>query len=179
MAEVKRGRPAKKVEAKPEGELKGWKKWKARMAEAEKRWGDSGGAFVSGAEDILHIDPDRIPPDMDLRWVRVSTYGQPDPKNYAAAERNAYVKLDPADRKEIDGCEIVEEGGLVLMVRSRAISERARSQQYQDAVKPLETQARRAGEGDLGDYGVTLDPRKAKSSNVFKKSIERIDIPKD
>ena len=144
---------------------------------SRKAWGDSGGTFVSGAEDILHIDPDKIPPDMDLRWVRTSTYNQPDPKNYAAAEKNAYVRLDPADRREIDGLDIVEEGGLVLMARSRAISERARSQEYQDAVKPLETQARRAGEGDLD--GVSLDARGARKSNFMRRSIEKIEIPKD
>jgi hypothetical protein len=169
----KRGRP-KKPEEKPAAGVKDWRTWKARAAEAEKRWG---GTFVNAAEDVLHIDSDRIPPDMDLRWVRISTYNQPDPKNYAAAERNAYVKLDPADRREIDGCEVVEEGGLVLMARSRSIGERARLQERQAAAAPLEINQRRAEGGDFDNIPLDARHPTARRFNHQRKSVERIEIP--
>jgi hypothetical protein len=136
----KRGRPTKKAEAKPEGELKGWRKWKEKMAERQAQWEKSGGVFESGAENPLDIPQDILKAyereGLAFKWVRESCLNQPDPKNVAMHERNAWQVVEKGDFEDIP---VVSEGGLILMVRPKAIDDKARRIQATEAGAPVDT----------------------------------------
>jgi hypothetical protein len=177
MSEVKKLKKAK-TEAKPEGELKGWRKWKAKMAERQAQWEKSGGVFESGAENPLDIPQDVLKAyereGFSFAWVRESCMGQPDPKNVALHERNQWQAVQPGDFEDIP---VTSEGGLILMVRPKAIDDKARRMEQAAASAPVTTMHMKMGEGDLP--GVTMDARGARRSNFMRKSIEKIEIPKD
>lgn len=92
-------------------------------------------------EGMFYIPPGVIPPELEPRWVRIMrTQTVPDEENYQRSISEGYVELDVRDFPNIrrmrnlrpmpgfETCEI--RGGLLLMVRDRAIglNERKRRQ---------------------------------------------------
>lgn len=92
-------------------------------------------------EGMFYLPPGVIPPELEPRWVRIMrTQTVPDEENYQRSISEGYVELDTRDFPKIrrmrnlrpmpgfENCEI--RGGLLLMVRDRAIglNERKRRQ---------------------------------------------------
>jgi hypothetical protein len=159
----------KKVE-KP-AEPKGYKKW----SKFDSKWD---GKFANPEENPLAIDKDVIAglnrEGLDLKWMRTSCAGQPDDKNVARHLKNGWVAVE---RGDIQGIDIVEEGGLQLVARPMAISKKARALEDAEAKSPVATKEMQLRGGDLP--GITLDPRhpSAVRSNKINRTIERLEVP--
>jgi hypothetical protein len=158
----KRGRPVKKTDEKP----------------AAERWEKNGGEFESGAENPLAIPQEVLKgyerEGLSFAWVRESCLGQPDPKNVALHQRNAWQTVQPGDFEDIP---VVAEGGLILMCRPKAIEDKARRLQAAEAAAPLEANERRSEGGDFDNIPLDARHASARRFNHQRKSVERIPIP--
>ena len=177
-----RGRPRKnpptKMEAKPDSP----KRWKMT---AKPNWETVDADDLEYLPDRLRIDRSLWPEGMDLRWVRDSYYGQPDPKNRGDAERKGWTPIHQSDfsgqfngvfmKKNAEG--EINVDGLVLMARPEELSIRARRVDERIANEAVQIKEAQLTGGDLP--GVTLDTthKTALNSNKISKTLERIEIP--
>jgi hypothetical protein len=159
----------------PAPEAKGFKKWKGKFS--GKDWS---GSFVDLTESPLTIHKDILEAyareGLDFKWARESTYGQPDPKNIAMHLANGWEVVEEGDFPDI---QTVKEGGLVLMARPKAISDKARVMMQAESVQPLAIMKARAGEGIDVSMPGGGEHSSARSYNKHRVSLERIEVPKD
>jgi hypothetical protein len=113
-------------------------------------------------------------------WKVQTVFGQPQPDHQAAAKKNGWLYVTPQDLAEM-GLEgrATEHGGLALMCRSAKLNEKAKAAERQAANKPLDTMVQRHRLGDLPN--IPLDPKhpSATRSNFHRRTVERLNVPKD
>lgn len=176
-----RGRPRKHplVERDPPREQKTYK------MRAAPNWHNYD-ASEEETPDKLKISPHLIPAGMSAQWVTDSVYGQGVPQHRAEFERKGWT---PVHQDDFDGQfngmfmpkdkpgEINVEG-LVLMMRPKELTERARKVDKQRAYDQVRIKENAMRGGDLP---VSLDPRhpSAISTNRITKTMERIVVPGD
>jgi hypothetical protein len=134
--------------------------------------------------DRLKIDPSLIPDGMSAQWVTDSIYGQSMAQHRAEFERKGWTPIHQDDFDgQFDGMFMprgakgeITVDGLVLMMRPKEITDRAR---FEDRRKAIEQVAIKEQALRGGDLPVSLDARhpSAVNSNRITKSVERIDIP--
>lgn len=177
-----RGRPRKNPLIEREEKQAPVKKLKMR---ASPNWEN----FDTSAEDTpdrLRISPDLIPEGMSAMWVTDSVLGQSVPHHRSQFERKGWTPVHQDDFDgQFDGMFMpkgapgeINVEGLVLMMRPRELTEKARRQDRRRAYEQVavKEQALRGG-----DIPVTLDPRhpSAVNTNRINKTMERIQIPSD
>ncbi len=183
---VKRGpgRPRKNplIEREPKREPVA-KSYKMR---ARPNW-ENFDASAGDTPDRLRINPDLIPPGMSAQWVTDSVLGQAVPQHRADFERKGWTPVHQDDfdgqfngmwmQKDAPGEINVE--GLVLMMRPKEITDRARKADQRRAYEQVAIKEQSLRGGDLSS--VTLDSRhpSAIRSNTINKSMERLVVPED
>ncbi len=136
--------------------------------------------------DKFHIPKDMFPEGMDLLWVRVESFGQPDPHWRAGREKQGWTPVHQEDfdgrfdgmwMKRGDPSEI-NLYGLVLMARPLEFSIKARQRDKRAAREQV---AIKEASWRFGDLPVTLDSKhpSAINTNRINKSYERIEIPEE
>lgn len=183
----KLGRPKNPV-AKPVDnsfELKERSATKHKM-KAKPNWEEFDPSEVE-SPDRLHISKADIPDGMDLRWVRDSSFGQPDPQWRGRAEKAGWTPVHPSDFDGMYDGKFSKKGseeeinidGLVLMARPLEISRKAKIADRRRAIEQVQIKEQAWRSGDL--QGVSLDTRHstALQTNRINKSLERIEIPED
>jgi hypothetical protein len=159
-----------------EPEAKGFRKWN-KSKFAGKDWD---GTFVDLTESPLTIRKDILEAyqreGLDFKWARESTYGQPDPKNIAMHLANGWEAVEEGDFEDIH---TVKEGGLVLMARPKAISDKARTRMEQEAKQPIHTMQIRAGEGVTVPMPGGGEHSSARGYNKIRSTREAMQVPDD
>lgn len=137
--------------------------------------------------DRLHIPAHMIPDGMSAQWVTNSVYGQGTPRRRADFERRGWTPIHQDDFDgQFDGMFMpkgqageIEVDGLVLMMRPKAITDKAVQDSNLRARQAVVLKEQQLRGGDLA--GVTLDAAhpSALKVNTVGKSLERIDVPKE
>jgi hypothetical protein len=113
-------------------------------------------------------------------WKVQTVFGQPQPDHQAAAKKNGWLYVTPQDLQEMGLPGVAtEHGGLALMCRSAKLHEKAKAQEAAAAKKPLDTMVMRHKTGDLPNIPLDPDHPSAKRFNHHRRSVERLNIPKD
>lgn len=137
--------------------------------------------------DRLGISPDLVPDGMSLQWVTDSVYGQDMSQHRAHFEKRGWTPVHQSDfdgvfdgmfmPKGVDG--EIKVDGLVLMARPKELTDKARKLDFRRAREQVAIKEAALTGGDLP--GVTLDTAgpAERGRNAIKKTVERIEIPRD
>ena len=152
---------------------------------AQPNWVDVDPNAVD-SPDRLRIDPSLIPDGMSALWVTNTVLGQPVPQHRAEFERKGWTPVHQSDFDgQFDGLFMpkgaegeINQEGLVLMMRPKEITEKARIADKKKAYDQVRIKEQALTGGDIG---VSMDSRhpSAINSNKINRSIERIDIPEN
>lgn len=137
--------------------------------------------------DRLYISPDKIPEGMSAQWVTTSVFGQEVATHRASFERKGWT---PVHQDDFDGQfngkwmpkdkpGEIEVDGLVLMVRPKELTDKARLIDDYKARQEVAIKERALRGGEMP--GTTLDPShpSALRTNKLNKSLERIEVPEE
>lgn len=136
---------------------------------------------VMNEDDPYYVPDEMIPEGYSLNWKRLTVHGKR-MSNQATYERDlARTKWEPLNvdehpefRKHFhipEGENTVENGGLLLMIRPKQITDKVLEIQKLKAQQQLSTQLKKTGETGAGEA-----PRK---SLGLKRSYESVEVPND
>ena len=109
-----------------------------------------------------------------LQWWTESVLGQEFPERMNQAQLNGWLPLQPGDL----GIEKVRLPGLILCARSVLLDKKAREHQRRQAEEPIRKVQQGLIEGVPGVRG-SDHPSATRGYNHIRKSVERLDIPRD
>jgi len=175
-----RGRPKKtnwSKDAQSPAEKPKKPHWAKKYGTPKPDWS---GQFASIEEDRLHIDPQLIKQleaeGIALGWKVQSVFGQEQRQAKSVAQRNGWQYVEPG---EIPGINVTEVDGLALMARPTSVHRKAKELEERQARARIKTMEYRHGIGDLPGVSLAPDHPTARQFNHHRRSVERIEIPKD
>jgi hypothetical protein len=156
-------------------------KRKSWLARAGNNWGSTD--WTDRSEDnALAVPPEIMnwlrEAGLDCNWKVESVYGQPQTKLQNQYRANGWVAFDQESASSLCPGFEVEQGGLILMVRPMAISNKARKAEYAKARSPLQEREKMLGSGGAGvplPSGAGQHHR-ARDTNFIRRSMEQIEV---
>lgn len=135
--------------------------------------------------DRFHIPKGRFPEEMDLQWCTETIFGQELPQRMAGFQRAGWTPVHTSDfdnmykgqftAADYDG--YIKQDGMVLCARPIQDSIRARKREEAKARQVIALKEQAFTGGGMDASGA--DHPSAKQFNHIRRSVERIDIPKD
>ncbi len=181
--EIKRGpgRPRKNPIVEREAPREAPRQYKMR---AQPNW-ESVDPNQEETPDKLRIPRDLIPDGMSAMWVTDTVLGQAVPQHRAEFERKGWTPVHQDDfegqfngmfmHKDAPGEINVE--GLVLMMRPKEISDRARFNDQRKAREQVAIKEQALRGGDMPNVSLDTRHESALRSNKIQRSFERITVP--
>jgi hypothetical protein len=130
-------------------------------------------------ENRLAIDPEILErlkqQGIALQWCTKTVFGQPQEHHMSHFRRGGWTEVEPG---EIEGVDVVEIDGVVLMARPLSIHQKALKHNHATAAQPWESRKQFLTEGVPLVSGAGRHPSAVKS-NRLNRTLERVDIPTD
>ena len=165
---------AAKAKAKADAPRSKWTlSERAKHAAEDTEWRDrtSDNLFALPEEAHAYLRDNNLV----AQWCTVSVLGQEQRRHFAGLQANGWT---PVHANEMPGVsETLIEGTTQLCVRSKTIHDRALKAQREAALGPIRNREQAVIEGIPGVKG--SDHVTARNYNRIRKSVERLDIPRD